>query len=240
MATLCSRPPNTYSETDVRAGNLTLGAAGQNGIIRGELFISNGATVNANSTWGLGFDSSNSVNFIQITKGTLNFYGTPGSGGTVASSISMTGGAITGNSFDWLNSITSTPTLTTSASSTTAVISSGFKLRLGASQATFAIPAGTTPSGPTCSLAGRLAPMQLPASSKPEPEFLSSAPRIPTLARPLSRRVRSSCLEVSAAQSASTAARWAAMAPSPERSASIWEGTVVPWPERPGIAHHCK
>ena len=48
----------------------------------------------------------------------------------------MTGGTISGSQPDWYNGITSTPSLVTNASTTTAVVSSGFNLRLGARQTT--------------------------------------------------------------------------------------------------------
>ncbi|MFA4943070.1 MAG: autotransporter-associated beta strand repeat-containing protein [Lentisphaeria bacterium] len=148
--TLNNSSGNLYTGgTIVNSGILTLGTATQTaGEIRGALTINSGGTVNAGagSSWSLGFGAGTSVSSITINGGRLNFTGGTG-GGTNASSITMTGGTITGTAFDWYNSITSTPTLTTNASSATAIISSGMNLRLGANNATFNVAQGTTPGG---------------------------------------------------------------------------------------------
>ena len=89
------------------------------------------------------------VSAIAINGGVLNFSGTQAdNGGITASSVTMTGGTISGTRSDWYHGLTSTPTLITNASSTTAVISSGFFLRLTtAGNLTFNVAPGTTPSG---------------------------------------------------------------------------------------------
>ncbi len=144
---------NTYTGgTIVDGGILLLTSGGQNaGRIRGTLTINAGGQVDAHTSWSLGYsagDNGTTVNNIVIDGGTLNFYGTPGGGGTQAPTITMTGGTISGLQFDWYNGITSTPTLTTLASSNASVISSGINLRLGVTnQATFDIADGTTANG---------------------------------------------------------------------------------------------
>ena len=136
---------NTYTGgTTVNGGTLDLDSGFPT--ILGNLTINNGATVNATAVWNLGYVSGSCVSGITINGGVLNF--SPASaGGFSASNITMTGGTISGNQPDWYNGITSTPTLTTNASTATAVISSGFNFRLGAGSVTFNVPQGTTPSG---------------------------------------------------------------------------------------------
>ena len=111
------------------------------------LTIQSGATVNASNAWSLGAVPPSCVSGITINGGVLNFTGPSGGGGTAASTITMTGGTISGVLPDWYNGINSTPTLVTNASNTTAVISSGVNLRLSAGNLTFNVALGTTPSG---------------------------------------------------------------------------------------------
>ena len=105
--------------------------------------------------WSLGYfgsnvggSNNNLVNTIAINGGVLAFRDLA-NGGVAASSISMTGGTISGTRFDWYNGITNTPTLTTSANSTTAVISSGISLRFqsGSNNLTINVAPGTTANG---------------------------------------------------------------------------------------------
>ncbi len=140
---------NTYAATTVNGGSITLGPGGQSGVLRGTLSINSGATVSANSDWALGFGTGTDISSIGISGGTLNFFGTPGSGGTCASTISLTGGNISGNSFDLGNDLNAfTPTITVNSSTASSVISGGLNLRLVSSvSAMFNISHGTAPSG---------------------------------------------------------------------------------------------
>ena len=142
---------NTYTGgTTVNGGTLALAGGGQTGIISGNLTINSGATVTADAqAWSLGYHTYNGstpspcLTAITINGGLLAFYDTtggPGSGGMAASSITMTGGTIsdiTGNGIGWYHGITNTPTITTSASTATAVVSAGLNLRLGGGTLTF-------------------------------------------------------------------------------------------------------
>ena len=148
--------------TIVNGGTLTLGPSGGQGIVNGTLTINSGGTVNANTGWSLGYSSSTvSVNNLVINGGTLNFTGAANGGGTAASSITMTGGTISGTAFDWYVNVTNgvttyDPTLTTEASSTTATISSGMNLRVTASGIlTLDVAQGSVPSnGPDLLISG--------------------------------------------------------------------------------------
>ncbi len=148
--------------TTVDAGTLTLASGGQTGIIRGTLTINPGATLSTPYAWGLGFGGVNNggiaglgVNTININGGTLNFIGAVSDSGIAASTITMTGGTISGPSpVAWYFGNTYTPSLVTAASSVTATVSSGFSLRLSQNPATLAnglltlnVAQGTTPSG---------------------------------------------------------------------------------------------
>ena len=138
---------NTYTGgTTVNGGTLALpfNSVATNGIILGNLTINGGGTVDADTGWSMGYVGGTCVSGITINGGVLTFTGTAGNGGTSASAITMTGGTIGGLSPDWYNGITSTPTLTTNASTATAVISSGLNLRLSGNYLTFNVAAGTT------------------------------------------------------------------------------------------------
>ena len=155
--TLTLNALNTYSGgTIVNAGTLVLGSGGQVGIINGALTINDNATVNTPSNWGLGYANGTCVNSIAINGGTLSFTGTPNGGGTSASTITMNAGTISGVNADWYNGITSTPTVNTMASSATATISSGFRLRLNNNSLTFNVAQGTTPSGVDLLVSGNI------------------------------------------------------------------------------------
>jgi hypothetical protein len=152
------------------------------------LTINQGSTVNAvTNTWSLGYNSGSCVNSITINGGTLNFTGPNANGGTAASSISMTGGSISGSQFDWYNNGSVTPanfTLTTNANSTTAVVSSGFNLRLGGNQVTLNVAQGTTASGVDLSITGPITPKaKRMASSSPVPARSRSPGPTRTLVR---------------------------------------------------------
>ena len=141
----------------VNGGTLALGISPDyfDGIIKGNLTINSGATVNADAGWSLGagnivgYGSFTCVNAIAINGGVLNFTGATWSGGLSASSITMTGGTISGAARpDWYDGITDTPTVFTNASTATAVISSGFTLRLASSgNLTFNVAPGSAPGG---------------------------------------------------------------------------------------------
>ena len=140
----------------VNSGTLALPAKGyQYGIIVGSLTINSSGTVNADVGWSLGWgpnaapslsNSAYCVSAIAINGGVLNFTttGSDDSGGTSASTITMTGGTISGATPDLYGGIINTPTLTTNASTATAVISSGFNLRLGGGTLTFNVAQGNT------------------------------------------------------------------------------------------------
>ena len=144
---------NSYSGgTVVNAGTLSLNKPANNGTgaIVGSLTINAGGNVSASTdNWDLGYtNSSVAVTAITINGGQLTFRGANSNGGTVAPNINMTGGTIGGSQFDWYRNITATPTLTTSASSVSSVISSGINLRLlVANSLTFNVAQGTVPSG---------------------------------------------------------------------------------------------
>ena len=142
---------NTFTGgTTVNGGTLSLGPSPgpghTSGIIQGNLTINSRGTVNADLGWSLGFASGACVSGIAVDGGVLNFTttGAGDAGGAAASTITMTGGTISGATPDWYNSLTSTPTLATNGSTATAVISSGFNLRLSGSYLTFNVAAGTT------------------------------------------------------------------------------------------------
>ena len=144
VGTLTLSGVNAYTGgTIVNSGTLNLPAATAEAHITGALTINSGATVNADSSWSLGFQNGQFVSSIAINGGTLNFTGQAGQGGTVASTITMTGGTISGNPFDWYNSLTSTPSIIINASSTAAVISSGFLMRSGMTSVTVNVAKGT-------------------------------------------------------------------------------------------------
>ena len=127
--TLTLSAENTYTGgTTVNGGTLHLGSGAQAGVIRGALTINSGATVEADTDWSLGWTSGMCVSSIAINGGTLNFYGNSDNGGTSAGSITMTGGTISGEDFDWYNDgSVADPTLTCYASAT---VSSPINLRL--------------------------------------------------------------------------------------------------------------
>ena len=142
---------NTYTGgTTVNGGTLALGpntVGSATGMIQGNLTINAGGTLSTPTGWSLGYSNSSGnrcVTAIAINGGVLNFTGAAGAGGTSAGTIAMTGGTISGSAFDLYQGITTTPTLTTNASTATAVISSGFDLRLGGNYVTFNVGAGTT------------------------------------------------------------------------------------------------
>ena len=150
---------NTYTGgTTVNGGTLALARGSDVGIILGNLTINGGGTVDAKTAWSLGYTAGECVSGITIDGGVLTFSGTAGQGGTSASSITMTGGTISGLTPDWYYGITSTPTLTTNASTATAVISSGFNLRLNSTGSlTINVAAGSTASGVDLLISGPIA-----------------------------------------------------------------------------------
>ena len=154
-ATLTLGNYNTHTGgTIVNGGTLALPLAQSLTAALGNLTINPGGTVNANTAWGLGYNGSGYgwVNGITINGGVLNFYsGGSDNGGTSANSIVMTGGTISGNSFQLYNS---TPTFTVNASTATATISSGIALRLNTSSATFNVAQGTTAGGTDLLISG--------------------------------------------------------------------------------------
>ena len=144
--TLTLNANNTYTGgTTVNGGTLALAGGGDQ--IVGNVTINSGATVNVLGNWALGSNAPSCVTGIAINGGVLAFNAGAQNGGTSASNITMTGGTISGTGFDWYNGITSTPTLTTNASNTTAVVSSAVNLRLDNNYAIFNVAQGTTPSG---------------------------------------------------------------------------------------------
>ena len=150
---------NTFNGgTTVNAGTLVLGTGGGTGVIQGALTINSGGTLSADRNWSLGYGAATCVSAITINGGELNFGGTLVGGGMSPSSITMTGGTIGGSQPGWYNGITSTPTLTTSAASTTAVISSGFQLRLSnTGSLTFNVAQGSAPGGVDLLVSGAIA-----------------------------------------------------------------------------------
>ena len=156
--TLTLNTVNTYTGgTTVNGGTLALVGGGSQGIIGGSLTINSGATVTADAQgWSLGYSTflgstpAPCVSAITINGGVLAFYDVVrhdnGSGGMAASSITMTGGTISGN-FGWYDGVTTTPTLTTSAGTATAVISDGLTLRLDSGYLTFNVAQGNTANG---------------------------------------------------------------------------------------------
>ena len=106
---------NTYTGgTTVNGGTLYLNkpANDGNGTVIGSLTINAGGNVNASTdNWDLGYNSGARVTTIAINGGSLTFRGNNANGGTMASTISMTGGTIAGSQFTWQNYITDTPTL---------------------------------------------------------------------------------------------------------------------------------
>jgi len=179
-------------------GNGVLNGTGANtnpiawaGDITGTLTINAGATVQAGSAWGLGYQSNASVTAIAINGGTLAFGETNIlSGGTAARTITLRGGTITTYgaaatsptaAFDWYEGgaidattnnnyglavalgSTNNPVLATLPSSTVSVVADGVSLRLGAVTNSLIISnaVGTTPSGIDLIISGSL---QTPAN----------------------------------------------------------------------------
>ena len=154
--TLTLTATNTFTGgTTVDAGTLALNPPSGNtlgdGIIKGDLTINSGATVNLYNIWDLGYIQGQCVTSIEINNGTLDM----GDGGS-PNTITMSGGTIDatfgGNGFRWYhgnNSQCLTPTLYTLASGTTSLISCPIQLRLNATSGTltFNVAQGTTPSG---------------------------------------------------------------------------------------------
>lgn len=159
--------------TTVTNGTLTLAGntaspPGGAGRIRGTLVINTNATVNA-SKWDLGYNNSVCVNSIIIDHGSLNINSSQGTGGTSASSITMTAGTIGVNAtnnygyswgpyFDWYNGITGSPQLIVNPSDTTATISAWLNLRLGSdlNTLTFNVAQGTTVNGVDLLITGNI------------------------------------------------------------------------------------
>ena len=158
---------NTFTGgTVVNAGTLALTPAPDyfSGIVRGNLTINSGAAVNADAAWSLGagnipgYGAFPCVSGIAINGGVLNFTGAVFAGGMSPGAVTMTGGTISGTTPDWYNGSSDTPTLTTNASTATAVISSGFTLRLSSTgYLTFNVAAGTTASGVDLLVSGAIA-----------------------------------------------------------------------------------
>ena len=170
-------------------------AGGPSGKIVGALTINSGGTVNADENWGLGYANGTCVSGITINGGALNFYANVnGQGGTSASNITMTGGTISGVPFDWYQGITTTPTLTTVASTATAVISAGVNLRLGnAGNLTFNVASGSTGGADLLVSGPIVAGYQLPTSGiiMNGPGRCNSPARTPTPATRWSAAARS-------------------------------------------------
>jgi autotransporter-associated beta strand protein len=147
--TLALTTQNSYTGgTTVNAGTLVLPPAGSIGIISGPLTINSGAQVNADEGWALGYGGPGAgVTSITVNGGMLDITGNAGTGGMEASNITMTAGTISGLVFDWYAGITGNVTLATIGSSSSAVISSGFHLRLSGGNLTMNVAQGTTPNG---------------------------------------------------------------------------------------------
>ena len=201
---------NAYTGgTTINAGTLALAPAGMTGIIRGNLTINSGATVAAAAAWGMGWGDNGSpcVSTVAINGGMLAFSGTTSNGGGMAaSSVTMTGGAISGDQTpDWYtnNVATNAPTLTTNASTATAVISSGFNLRLTSSldTLTFNVARGNTASGVDLLVSGPITESQYPArASRRRARACCALPaRTGTAARPRSAPARSRSATAAAA-----------------------------------------
>jgi autotransporter-associated beta strand protein len=163
---------NTYTGgTTINGGTLTLPPIGAlpngPGIIRGNLTINAGGTVNADTNWSLGYGgpllpyggAGLSVTAITINGGALNFTGSPSiDAGTAASSITMTGGSIGGVNFGWYGSNSANPTLQTLASSSRATVSAGIGLRLGSdsNKLMFDVASGSTVDGTDLLVSGAI------------------------------------------------------------------------------------
>jgi len=133
--------------TVVSGGTLILaGGGGASGNVRGSMTINAGATVQANSlaSWGFGFgNGSQAVSSVAVNAGTIDFGGTIyDSGGWSVATATLTGGTISGTTFDWFNGQTNTPTLATLADATTSTVSSGFNLRLNSNNLTIDVADG--------------------------------------------------------------------------------------------------
>jgi autotransporter-associated beta strand protein len=141
---------NTYTGgTIVNAGILDLTVGGGAGAIRGALTINSGATVQVSAANGLGSTQNQRVSTTVIAGGTLDFQNT-GNNSITASSITLTGGTISGmvgSKFDLrYNGVGSFTSITTTASSTTSLISVG-TLGMPNNNTTFTVASGTTASG---------------------------------------------------------------------------------------------
>jgi fibronectin-binding autotransporter adhesin len=162
---------NTYTGgTIVSGGTLYLGngvIGNGTGRINGALTIDSGAEVNASTTyWSLGYrNNAVKVTNITINNGTLTFRDANALGGIAADNVTMTGGTINGSQFDWYTQLNAnpSPSLNTNASSQTAVISSGFNLRLysNANTLTMDVAQGTAPSGVDLLVSGPITAVSL-------------------------------------------------------------------------------
>ncbi len=141
---------NTYSGgTIVNGGILDLTNGGTTGAIRGTLAVNAGATVRVSIANGLGTSQNVRVTNVNLNGGTLDIQNT-GSNSITASTITMTGGVITGMSgskFDLrYNNAGSFTSVTTLSSATTSVINVT-DLGMPNNDTTFTTAAGTTPTG---------------------------------------------------------------------------------------------
>jgi fibronectin-binding autotransporter adhesin len=142
---------NSYTGgTVVDNGTLTLGPGGEAGVLRGNLTINSGATVTADRNWALGYTAGYSVNTIAINGGTLSFNtNSTADAGLAASTVTMTGGSITGSAFCWYDGNTTTPIVQTLASASRSTITPSIGLRLSSdnNKLTFDVAQGTTSDG---------------------------------------------------------------------------------------------
>ncbi|MCE9630645.1 MAG: autotransporter-associated beta strand repeat-containing protein, partial [Planctomycetia bacterium] len=167
--TLTLTGTNTYTGgTVVDGGTLTLvGKSSFDGVIRGSLTINAGDTANASQNWALGAGGTNSsaptsrsVTDVTINGGTLNFTNDTIKGGMSPTTVTMTGGSITGDDFQWYYGNSSTVSLVTQASSTTSTVTPGVVLRLnktaGVGVLTLDVASGTAPGGADLLISGQI------------------------------------------------------------------------------------
>jgi len=118
-ATLTLSGTNTYSGgTTVNAGTLQLVANGGNCPVIGTLTVNSGATVTTTGDGtGLGFNSAQQVNELNINGGTVSSAGTMYVWNLTNNGVNLTGGILQGNSLQWGDTV-----VNSYASRTTSVI----------------------------------------------------------------------------------------------------------------------
>jgi len=149
---------NTFTGgTIVQSG--ALGITTSDGVLNGDVVIKPGARLDVLTRTALGTQPSNSVKSITIDHGTLDGGGAFAM--TTAETVTMIGGLITGNRFEWAFDNTPTPVLRTLPSNVNAIVASPIWLRLlddSVGQLTFDVASGNAPADIDLFIGGQITP----------------------------------------------------------------------------------